>query len=81
MLRITPAIGIDVASYASCVHSEFHVEHRTIEVDQGQGPLVPVVFSFIVNALDVVVAKKRDDISAYSWIRAHTVNNTGTHNG
>jgi hypothetical protein len=62
------AVGINVEEYTTCVRSEYHVEHRSVHID---GQAAPVVFSFIVNALDVVVAKKNNDISAYQWIENH----------
>jgi hypothetical protein len=63
--------GRDIEAYTQATKSEYHVDHRSVNVDRGQGSLVPVVFCFVVNALDVVVAKTNNDLSAYKWIEAH----------
>lgn len=61
-------LGVDVEDYTTCTKSEYRVEPRTVEVDQ----VGPVVFSFVVNAANVVVAKKNNPQSAYEWIAEHT---------
>lgn len=70
----TPAIGINVEEYTTCVRSEFHIEHRPVQVDTGVAgrPVVSVEFSFVVTAANVVVAKKNNDLSAYGWITKHS---------
>jgi hypothetical protein len=69
----TPAIGINVEEYTTCVRSEYHIEHRPVQVDTGTGKSsVTVEFSFIVTAANVVVAKKNNDLSAYGWITKHS---------
>lgn len=67
-MPILPAIGINVEDYTTCTKSEYHVVPRTVEVDL----VGPVVFSFIVNAANVVVAKKNNPSAAYQWIAEHT---------
>lgn len=70
--------GRDVEQYTFAVKSEYHIEHRPVEVDTGQGGgAVTLLFSFIVNAANVVVARKNNDFDAYGWIRKHTLNNVG----
>jgi len=70
--------GRDIEAYTYATKSEYHLDHEGIEVDLGQtGIRTVVIFTFIVNAANVRVAKFNNDLSAYGWIREHTVNNVG----
>lgn len=60
--------GRDIEEYTSATRSEYHVEPREVILDQ----IGPVVFSFVLTALDVVVAKKNNPQAAYRWIEQHT---------
>ena len=64
---VTPAIGINVEEYHTCVPSDFQVVPRTVEVDL----VGPVEFYFVVTLLGVTVAKKNNSLAAYEWIRRH----------
>lgn len=66
--RMCTGAWINVEDYKTCVKSEYHVENRTVVRDI----IGPVVMCFIVNALDVVVAKKNNPLAAYHWIEQHT---------
>ena len=70
--------GRDIEAYTYATKSEYHLDHEGIEVDLGTtGHRTVVIFTFIVNAANVRVAKFNNDLSAYGWIREHTVNNVG----
>lgn len=70
--------GRDIEAYTSCVKSEYHLEHKGVEVDLGTtGHRTTVIVTLIVNPLNVVVARKNSDLAAYEWIRKHTQNNVG----
>jgi len=70
--------GRAAEAYTSAVKSEYHLEHQGIEVDLGTtGVRTVVIFTFIVNAANVKVARTNNDLAAYKWIREHTHNNVG----
>jgi len=64
--------GRDVEVYTYAVASEYHLERRLLDIDI-EGHLVPVVFVFILSALNVVVARKNNELAAYNWIEQHRV--------
>lgn len=59
--------------YTMATKSEYHLDHQAQVVDLGStGHSTVVIFTLVVNALDVVVARKNNDLAAYEWIRQHT---------
>lgn len=66
------SVGVNVEDYTTCTRSEYHVVTRPVLVDVGKGNRIIVAFSFVVNATNVVVAKKNNAYDAYKWIVGHT---------
>jgi len=78
MLGDTSPSPSSAEGYTLAVKSEYHLEHEGIEVDLGKtGERTVVLFTFVVNAANVRVAKKTSDLAAYRWIREHTIHNVG----